>query len=294
MSLVPHKKNSQNGQVTLKDLIEDRLPALGIESIIPPQGLKRVLVRPHVKCRRRIVFSHPAEDAMVIFSPEAQEKLVKMSQPMRRAFMDHLVLCRTALVVFAQTTTWPTSLTSLLRHCSIPAAVSFLHENLLESRLKAIIQEKIKKCVTVHGTAMEVQGRGVLVRGASGIGKTTALLQAISEGYLWIADDRVEITKNAGKLFVSGHRKIKDYFHTDETGIMPVDRMIKASRIRKKAELAYVIDVTRTPQSGNACRFDETEIMDIRLPLLQMNIPRTGYFDKNLLSEAVQKVREVA
>jgi len=294
MSLVGHKISSRNERVTLRDLLRDRLPSLGIEAIVWPQGLRRVVIRPHVKCRRSIVMSHLAQDAIVILSPGAQRRFLTIAEPVRRAFIGNLALCKTALVVLAQTTTCPASLRSNLRHWRIPAAVSPLHENLLESRFKAIICEKIRKCVTVHGVAMEAEGRGLLVRGTSGIGKTTTLLQAIGEGYVWIADDRVVVRRNRrNKLVVSGQKKIVDYFHTKQNGIMAVNRLVHASQIKKKTELAFVIDVVRTDAGNGTCRLDETEIMETRLPLVRMHIAQTGYFNKNLLSKAIQKISEV-
>ena len=294
MSLVEHKKSSHNEQMTLRDLLQGRLSFLGIEAIIRPEGLRKVLIRPHVKCRRSIVVSHLAQDAIVILSPGAQEKFLTSDEPVRQAFIGNLALCKTAFVVLAQTMTYPASLRSKLGHWPIPAAVSTLHENLLESRFKAIICEKIRKCVTVHGVAMEAEGRGLLVRGASGIGKTTTLLQATREGYVWIADDRVVVRRNhRNQLVVSGQKKIRDYFHTKEDGIMAVNRLVHASQIKKETQLAFVIDVVRTAAGDGTCRLDETEIMETRLPLIQMHIPQTGYFNKNLLSKAIQKICEV-
>ncbi|MRR14924.1 MAG: hypothetical protein EG826_00550 [Deltaproteobacteria bacterium] len=294
MSLVGHKKSSPNEPLTLADLLRDRWPFLGIAAIIRPQGLRRVLVRPHVRCRRSLAVSHQPEDAIVILSPRAQEKFSAIAEPGRRAFVGHLALCRTALVVLAQTTTCPASLKSKLQRWRIPAAVSSLPESLLESRFQAILEEQIKKRTTVHGIAMEAEGRGLLVRGPSGIGKTTTLLQAIGEGYVWIADDRVVVRKNRrGKLVVSGHKKIRDYFHTNEDGVMAVNRLVPAEQIKKETELAFIIDVDRTDGGCGACRLEETEIMKTRLPLIRMDIPRTGYFNKNLLSKAIQKISEV-
>lgn len=294
MSLVGHKNISPNELSTLADLLQDRLPSLGIEAVVRPQGLRRVLIRPHVKCCGSISASHQPEDAIVILSPRAQEKFSAITESGRRAFVGNLALCKTALVVLAQTTTCPAFLGSKLKHWRIPAAVSPLHESLLESRFQAILEEKIKKCTTVHGIAMEAEGRGLLVRGPSGIGKTTTLLQAVGEGYFWIADDRVVVRKNRrGKLVVSGHKKIRDYFHTNENGITAVNRLVRASQIKKETELAFIIDAVRTDVGCGACRLEETEIMETRLPLIRMDIPRTGYFNKNLLSKAIQKISEV-
>jgi len=295
MSLVRHKKSSRNEQVTLRDLFTGSFADLGNQNDRLAAGIDESVDRAACKCRRSIVVSHLAQDAIVILSPGAQEKFLRIAEPVRRAFIGNLALCKTAFVVLAQATTCPASLRSELRQWRIPAAVSPLHENLLESRFKAIICEKIGKCVTVHGIAMEAEGRGLLVRGASGIGKTTTLVQAVPEGYVWIADDRVVVRRNRhNKLIVSGQKEIRDYFHTKQNGIMAVNRLFQTSQIKKKSELAFVIDVIRTDVGCGTCRLAETEIMETRLPLIQMHIPRTGYFNKNLLSKAIQKISEVA
>ncbi len=295
MSLVPcNKQRSQNKRVTLENIFQDRLPSLGIRKIFSRQDWRKTLISPYpVRCRRIEMLPH-REGAMMILSPGAQEKLMTLSDPLRREIFARLIFRRTALLIFAECRTLPAFVINELRRHHLTAVTSSLHENLLESRIKAILHEKINKTVAVHGVALEFQGWGLLIRGASGIGKTTTALAAASDGYTWIADDLAVIKKSpGGKLFISGHKKIRKYFHTGETGIMAVDRILNASQIKSKAELAFVIDVMRTDVEAGCLRRGETEMMDTRLPLMQMNISPTGYFNKNLLKKAVQELNEV-
>ncbi len=279
--------------VTLEAIFRDRLPSLGIREILAPQGLKKPLSRPYIKNCRRIVAAHHQEGAIIIFSSGAQEKLMALTDPLRQKFLANLIF-KTPLLIFAQCIVWRSPLKKLLKRHHLPAAISSLHENLLGSRIKAIIQEKIKKCVTVHGVALEIQGRGILITGASGIGKTTAALQVMPEGHVWIADDRAVIKKNrCGQLIVSGHREIKNYVHTEQTGIMAVDRILNAAQIKAKTALSAVIDVIRTEADGVSSQLIEKNILETRLPCLQIGIPHSGYLNKNMLREATQKLREV-
>ena len=279
--------------VTLETIFRDRLPSLGIREILTPQGLKKPLSRPYIKNCRRIVTAHHQEGAIIILSSGAQEKLMALTDPLRQKFIANLIF-KTPLLIFAQCIAWRTPLKKLLKRHHLPAAISSLHENLLESRIKAIIQEKIKKCVTVHGVVLEIQGRGILITGASGIGKTTAALQVMSEGYVWIADDRAVIKKNkSGQLIVSGQREIKNYVHTEQIGIVAVDRILNAAQIKAKTALTAVIDVIRTEVDDVFPQVIEKNILETRLPCLQIRIPRTGYLDKNLLRQATQKLKEV-
>jgi len=291
MSPVLCKKISQNKKVTLEDIFRNRLFLLGIRKILMPQALKKSLARIHIKCYRRLVMDCHQEGAVVILSAGAQEKLMALDDPLREAFIANHIFRKTALLIFAQCRTWPAPLKKLLQRYQMPSAISSLHENLLQSRMKAILQEKIKKSITVHGVALEIHGQGILITGPSGIGKTTTALKVIPEGYAWIADDRVVIRKNQnGKLLISGHRKIKKYFHTAETGIMAIDQVLKASQLRNTAELAAVIEIIRTDTEDHISTFNETEIMETRLPLIKMSISKTGYFNKNLLIKATQQL----
>lgn len=294
MSLVPFKKSQQNKIVTLEHVFRDRLTFLGIRKTMEFRGLKKPFAGLYVKGCRRIVITPYREGAILILSSGAKKKLMALDESSRQEFYAHLRCCNTAMLILSESRALPVSLKNDLSHYHLTAAVSSLHENLLESRIKAVIQEKLKKCVAVHGVALEIQGRGILITGASGVGKTTTALQAASEGSFWIADDLVVIKKNQiGQLMISGHRKIKKYFHTGQTGIAPVDSVLKSSQIKSKTKLAAVINVIRKDGDGTNYRCIEKNIMETRLPLIQIMIPRTGFFNKNLLEEGLLKLKEV-
>lgn len=174
----------------------------------------------------------------------------------------------------------------------LPAVASPFHENLLASRIRSILREKIYRCVTLHGVALAYGERGILLTGPSGIGKTKAALAAVRKGYDWIADDLAVIKNVQGRLMISGHPGIQQYIHTQATGIVAADRILDRSRMREKAELAGIIDVFRTVRE-EISRPLETRILEKRLPLVRVGIPRTGYLRQNLLIRAIQKLNEV-
>ena len=66
-----------------------------------------------------------------------------------------------------------------------------MHPDLLESFFHFVLAEllKRKKMFTLHATAMEYHGRGVLIPGYSGCGKTTSLLSLLRSGYRYLSDE---------------------------------------------------------------------------------------------------------
>ena len=66
-----------------------------------------------------------------------------------------------------------------------------MHEDRLEIFFHVALAELLKRCgmYTLHATALEYHGRGVLVGGRSGSGKTTALLSLLRAGYRYLSDE---------------------------------------------------------------------------------------------------------
>ncbi len=144
-----------------------------------------------------------------------------------------------------------------------------------------------------HGVVFECQGRGILITGASGIGKTTSALVLVKEGNYWIADDITVVKKNQkGELIAHGHAKIKNLLHMRETGIIPVKKILNSDRIKKQTTLAGIIEVRRAGVSHFSLDSRETEILGTKLRCVQVRIPFSGYFDKNLLKKAIQQFKK--
>jgi len=102
---------------------------------------------------------------------------------------------------------------------------------------------------TVHASAAEVGGRGVLIRGAAGSGKSSLLLQILSaepdESRL-VADDRVVLTAERGRLMASPPSTLAGLIEIRGQGIL---RMSFASpvAIDLVADLAAAGDCPRMP-----------------------------------------------
>ena len=121
-----------------------------------------------------------------------------------------------------------------------------LHPDILVSYFHFVLSELLKRqgLYTIHATALEKEGRGVLIPGYSGRGKTTACISLLRSGYRCISDDhpllrmrhgalevlsfpeKVDVTENSVKFFpeFNGefaqsklyHGLIKRYFYVED------------------------------------------------------------------------------
>lgn len=89
----------------------------------------------------------------------------------------------------------------------------------------------------VHGSAVAIDGRGVLILGASGSGKSDLALRLIDRGATLIADDQVELMPREGRLHACALATIHGRIEVREIGIVDVDAAT--------APIALVVDIDR-------------------------------------------------
>jgi HPr kinase/phosphorylase len=124
---------------------------------------------------------------------------------------------------------------------------------------------------------MEVMGTGVLITGASSIGKSELALELLTRGHRLIADDAAEFARIAPDL-LNGTcpEMLRDFIEVRGLGILNVRAMFGASAIKHNRNLRLIIVLQ---EMGEAAAMDrlhgsrrmrtimEVEIPEITLPV---------------------------
>jgi hypothetical protein len=94
--------------------------------------------------------------------------------------------------------------------------------------------------VEIHATAVAIDGRGVLLRGRSGAGKSDLALRLVDRGALLVSDDRVRIERRGGMLYLlpppAAPAALRHRLEVRGLGIVPLPGIAEAP-------LALVVDL---------------------------------------------------
>jgi HPr kinase/phosphorylase len=117
--------------------------------------------------------------------------------------------------------------------------------------------------IEVHGTAVEIGGRAVLLRGAPGSGKSDLALRLIDAGALLVADDRTLIRRQGAGLAAAGPAALAGRLEVRGVGILAVPWVAEAP-LRLIVDLVAAAAVERLPERRAA------EYLGVALPLLAL------------------------
>lgn len=122
---------------------------------------------------------------------------------------------------------------------------------------------------TIHGCALVLGEQGLLIRGASGAGKSSlvlALIEAAAARGLFarlVADDRVQLAVAGGRLLAAPHPAIAGQI--EERG-----RGIRSQLHEQAVRITLIVDLVEVAERLPEAKQTQTELGGISLPRLSL------------------------
>jgi serine kinase of HPr protein (carbohydrate metabolism regulator) len=115
----------------------------------------------------------------------------------------------------------------------------------------------------VHATCVEVGGAGVLLRGASGAGKSDLALRLIDDGAALVADDQVELRAAKGALVAAPPAVLAGMIEVRGLGLARLPSLPQ-TRVRLVVDLDGVGPIERLPKSASC------DYLGVAVPLIRL------------------------
>ena len=116
---------------------------------------------------------------------------------------------------------------------------------------------------TIHGTIVDIEGAGVLLRGPSGAGKSDLALRLIDGGAVLVADDRLTLSETGGNIVAAAPETIAGKLEVRGLGIVRLPFQV-SSAVRLVVDLVDGVAVERLPNAA------ETVLLGVTLPGLSL------------------------
>ena len=124
--------------------------------------------------------------------------------------------------------------------------------------------------LVLHACAVAVEGRGLLILGASGAGKSSLALQLMALGAGLVADDRVSLHQEAGHLVASAPARLSGLIEARGIGLLHAHAL-------GPTPLHLGVDLDR-PEPDRLPPPRHLTLLDCRIPLvLGRDAPHLAY-----------------
>ncbi len=189
----------------------------------------------------------PAPHSLWLIGAAVLEQLGQLDDLPRRQVLGQWFAARPGALLLADQSLCD-GLLAYAQHQPTPLLASPLPLATLRTTLRNLLTEPALASTSVHGVFLEVMGLGVLLTGASGIGKSELALELISRGHRLIADDVVELTR-LGPETLNGAcpELLRDFLEVRGLGALNIRAMFGDPAMKLNKFLRLIIDLQALP-----------------------------------------------
>lgn len=197
----------------------------------------------------------------------------------------------TPAIVISKNQQAPAILIEIANRKNFPVFASNLPTYRLMVDIVAYLDEQLAPTDNIHGVLLSVYGKGVLITGESGMGKSETALELINSGHVLVADDRVDVYRIHNTLIGQAPDLLKGMLEIRGIGIIDVAKMFGASTILNKSAVDFIIHLEKWDEQKEYTRVGiEEEIFEtfLDIPVPKIIIPvREGRNMSVLVESAV-------
>jgi HPr kinase/phosphorylase len=163
----------------------------------------------------------------------------------------------------------------------------FFNLGLLKSKAPEITKH-------VHGVFVEIKGKGILIIGKSGIGKSELALDLIDRGNKLIADDSVAFYKqDKNTLIGQAPSLLKNMMEVRDLGILDIKKLFGDRSVIKKEKLFLVIELKsfqkKIVYSRLTMNINTYKLFDITVPKIELPVNQARHISLLIETDQIQQ-----
>lgn len=209
---------------------------------------------------------------VVVIGTKEYEYMIKLSAEVQKQRFEIITDSFTPCIVLSEGCGQLPVLEELCRYRNFPL---FRYEGKtyqLIVDLVSYLSEQLAPTDNLYGVMMSIYGKGIMITGKSGIGKSELALDLINRGHMLVADDRIDVSRVHNDILCTAPNLLKRMLEIRGLGVVDVTKLFGANAYLNKCELDFVIKLVKYEESVNKDRLNpQTEtlnILGLEVPIL--------------------------
>lgn len=238
---------SQQPRITISELLAERGEALQMQLLEGEAGLYRLIDHPRAE-KPSLAFAGFLENLndyrlQVVGKSELGYLATRPEAEQKRA-VDAMFDLRLAAVVVTYGIQPPRIIMEAAKRTDTPLISTKLPSQTFMTDVMLYLSRRLAPRTHQHGVYMDIFGLGVLLIGASGIGKSEIGLELISRGHRLIADDMVELVREGPDILVGrSPESLRYHMEIRGLGILNIRDLYGAAAITDTKRLRLVVEL---------------------------------------------------
>lgn len=265
-------------EISVQTFIDHVADPLELEVLGGLDGAARVLrsariQKPGLALAGYLAFVHP--DRVQIMGQTELSYLATLGAEPRMRSVRGLLGLDLSCVLVSKGLPVPVELRETCEATSTPLLRTPLASSDCIRKVLAYLDDLLTPRTSVHGVLVDVDGVGVLMTGASGIGKSECALDLVLRGHRLVADDVVDIRRRGEDLVGQAATLIRNLIEIRGLGILNVAELygVAATRDHKRMELHIELEDWRQERAYDRIGTEERSKTILGVPLDSRLIP---------------------
>lgn len=234
-------------RITIRELLASQGEAMKMRLLAGEAGLDRYIDHSRIQ-KPSLAFAGFLENLsdyrLQIIGQTELKYLATRSEQEQYEAVNAVFDLRLAAVVITRNQTPPDIILDAAKRTDTPLFISEFPSSTFMTHMTLFLSQHLAPVTYQHGVYLDIFGLGVLITGASGIGKSEIGLELISRGHRLIADDMVEFSRPSKDIIVGqSPENLRYHMEIRGLGILNIRDLYGAAAITDTKRLSLVVEM---------------------------------------------------
>lgn len=237
------EKKKTHEEISVGKFLEVFKDSMQLDLLAGAEGLENIIKEPSINRPALAItgyFKNFAAPRIQLFGAGEMAYMCDLPQERQVSVLRKMAELKIPCIVVSRNLDIVPAMESVANEYKIPLLRTKMKSKEFSSEFIVRLDRMFAPTTSIHGTFIDIQGIGTLIRGDSGIGKSECALALIDKGHSLVADDYVNCVRvNDHKVLGRANELSRGYMECRGIGIINVAELfgIKCVRLEKSIDI---------------------------------------------------------